>query len=137
RSTCTVPQGQPPAPTEKNSLPSQVNPLNYMFRDRSQDPAPNKTHKLPTTREESSITRADGDANWEYPSPQQMYNALLRKGYQDTDITAVEDMVAVHNFLNEGAWAEVVGWEERFAGGLLSGWRACKKGEEGAMEQIQ
>lgn len=62
-----------------------------------------------------------------------MYNALLRKGYADTDPTAVEAMVSVHNFLNEGAWAEVTEWERRFAGGLLKGWEACKRGEAGSM----
>lgn len=98
----------------------------------SQKPAPNQTIALPTTREESSIPRGapgSGEGNWEYPSPQQMYNALLRKGYTDTDATAVESMVAVHNFLNEGAWAEILEWERRFGRGLYRGWRMCRKGE--------
>lgn len=61
-----------------------------------------------------------------------MYNALLRKGYTDTDATAVESMVSVHNFLNEGAWAEIVEWERRFGRGLGQGWEACKRGEAGS-----
>lgn len=134
-SSCPVPHAQHTAPKEK-SLLSQLNPLNYMFPDLSQEPAPHQAIKLPTSREESSIPRSDANENWEYPSPQQMYNALLRKGYQDTDITAVEEMVAVHNFLNEGAWAEVVGWEQRFAHGLVKGWQTCKRGEENGPEQI-
>ena len=60
-----------------------------------------------------------------------MYNAMLRKGYDDTPEDAVESMVAVHNFLNEGAWAEIEGWEARFRKGLGYGWKACRKGEEG------
>lgn len=103
-----------------------------MFSSISQAPAPNQTHVLPTTRDESSIPKGSGDGNWEYPSPQQMYNALLRKGYTDTDVTAVESMVAVHNFLNEGAWAEIVEWERRFAKGLKRGWEVSKRGEENA-----
>ena len=47
-----------------------------------------------------------------------MYNAMLRKLYDDTPEDVVESMVAVHNFLNEGAWAEIEGWEARFAKGL-------------------
>ncbi|OTA62355.1 hypothetical protein K449DRAFT_382352 [Hypoxylon sp. EC38] len=114
---------------ESQSTLSRLNPLNYMFRDLSQAPAPDQTHVLPTSREPSTIPRGDGDGNWEYPSPQQMYNALLRKGYTDTDVTAVESMVSVHNFLNEGAWAEIMDWEKRFAGGLYKGWRLCSHGE--------
>jgi cytochrome c heme-lyase len=104
-----------------------------MFSDLSQDRAENQTVALPTEREPSTIPKGDGEGNWEYPSPQQMYNALLRKGYTDTDATAVESMVSVHNFLNEGAWAEIVEWERRFGRGLKKGWEICRRGEEGAM----
>lgn len=118
-----------PAPSKY----SKYNPLNYMFSDLSQDRAENQTIALPTEREPSTIPKGTGDGNWEYPSPQQMYNALLRKGYTDTDVTAVESMVSVHNFLNEGAWAEIVEWERRFNGGLRRGWDMCKRGEQGSM----
>lgn len=111
---------------------SKLNPLNYMFQSISQERAPDQTHELPTSRDESSIPRGTGDSNWEYPSPQQMYNALLRKGYTDTDVTAVESMVAVHNYLNEGAWGEIVEWERRFGKGLYRGWEVSKRGEENA-----
>lgn len=120
-----------PASTESSTL-SKLNPLNYMFHTISQAPAPNQTVALPTSREESTIPRGDGEGTWEYPSPQQMYNALLRKGYTDTDATAVESMVAVHNFLNEGAWAEIVDWERRFGRGLSRGWEISRRGEENA-----
>ncbi|KAK5654324.1 hypothetical protein OQA88_7502 [Cercophora sp. LCS_1] len=131
-SSCPVPHGNPEVPREERSAFSKLNPLNYMFPSISQAPAPNQTHALPTTRDESSIPKGTGDGNWEYPSPQQMYNALLRKGYTDTDVTAVESMVAVHNFLNEGAWAEIVEWERRFGKGLKRGWEVSKRGEENA-----
>jgi cytochrome c heme-lyase len=87
---------------------------------------------LPLERETSTIPKGDSEGNWEYPSPQQMYNAMLRKGYTDTPEDAVESMVAVHNFLNEGAWAEIIEWERRFGKGLSHGWRECSKGEEGS-----
>ncbi|KAH8808560.1 cytochrome c heme lyase [Xylogone sp. PMI_703] len=118
---------------KKSSTFSKLNPLNYMFPDLSQDRAPHQTASLPTEREPSSIPKGTGEGNWEYPSPQQMYNALLRKGYTDTDITAVESMVSVHNFLNEGAWGEIVEWERRFGRGLARGWEISKRGEENAL----
>lgn len=134
-SGCPVPHA---AKTEEKpkSLISQLNPLNYMFPDLSQKPAPNQAFALPTTRDESTIPKGSGDGNWEYPSPQQMYNALLRKGYTDTDITAVEGMVSVHNFLNEGAWQEIIGWEQRFSKGLYKGWQLCKRGEAHFDEEL-
>jgi len=67
-----------------------------------------------------------------------MYNAMLRKGHTDTPAEHVESMVAIHNFLNEGAWKEIVEWENIFAGGLSQGWEKCKRGEEGlAMDRAK
>ncbi|KAI0197804.1 cytochrome c heme lyase [Astrocystis sublimbata] len=140
-SGCPVPHASrtshsQPAPESQSTL-SKLNPLNYMFSNLSQAPAPNQTHALPLEREPSTIPRGDGAGTWEYPSPQQMYNALLRKGYTDTDVTAVESMVGVHNFLNEGAWAEIMAHEQRFAGGLYKGWRMCSRGEENFESTVQ
>ena len=127
---------------------SRINPFNRMPAFISQDRAAGQTIVLPRERELSSIPKGrhkvlsgtseatvsgedDGESgNWEYPSPQQMYNAMLRKGYTDTPEDAVESMVAVHNFLNEGAWAEIVEWERRFGRGLWRGWQKSKLGED-------
>ncbi|KAL4939538.1 hypothetical protein BDV06DRAFT_214201 [Aspergillus oleicola] len=131
-----VPPKSSPTPQElpvaepKQSTLSKLNPLNYMFASLSQERAPNQTVDLGVDREVSSIPRGDSQGNWEYPSPQQMYNAMLRKGYTDTPQDAVEAMVAVHNFLNEGAWNEIVSWERIFGKGLASGWEKVKRGEE-------
>jgi len=87
-----------------------INPLNQM-PSLTQTPAPNQSVRLPTDRTESSIPR-NGQAKWEYPSPQQFYNALVRKGWE-TPEEHVETMVEIHNFLNEEAWGEVLRWEKR------------------------
>ncbi|EER28323.1 cytochrome c heme lyase, putative [Coccidioides posadasii C735 delta SOWgp] len=125
-------------PDEQQSTLSKLNPLNYMFSNISQSRAPNQSVDLPVERELSSIPRADGaGGNWEYPSPQQMYNAMLRKGYTDTPQHAVEAMVAVHNFLNEGAWEEIVQWENTFSNGLKSGWDKCRRGSENLETELE
>lgn len=99
--------------------------------DLSNKRAEHQIQELPLSRERSTIPKGDGSL-WEYPSPQQMYNAMLRKGYTDTPTDAIESMVAVHNFLNEGAWAEIMGWERRFSRGLAEGYKVCARGEENA-----
>ena len=125
---------QSPQPESENdtttSTLSKYNPLNFMFSSLSNKPAENQSINLGLDREISSIPRGDADSNWEYPSPQQMYNAMLRKGYTDTPIDAVTSMVEVHNFLNEGAWREIVIWENIFGKGLREGWKKCRTGEE-------
>lgn len=116
---------------------SKLNPLNYMPAVISNKREyTEQAVSLPMEREPSTIPRGDGEGNWEYPSPQQMYNAMLRKGYTDTPAEHVESMVSVHNFLNEGAWDEIRGWEARFQAGIVEGYRRCSHGEEGAARQI-
>ena len=135
------PPQSPPAPSRSfanNSTLSKLNPLNYMPSLSNTREHDTQSIDLPLEREISTIPRGDADSNWEYPSPQQMYNAMLRKGYTDTPVDAVESMVAVHNFLNEGAWNEIVEWESIFSRGLVEGWTMCAKGEQGmAMERAK
>ncbi|KAM3421058.1 Holocytochrome c-type synthase [Cercospora zeina] len=127
-SSAQPPQSTSPTP----SYISKLNPLNYMPSNLANNREhTEQTIALPLEREASTIPRGDGQGTWEYPSPQQMYNAMLRKGYTDTPAEHVESMVAVHNFLNEGAWDEIRGWEGRFHAGLSRGWTLCSRGEEG------
>ncbi|KAI9766425.1 MAG: holocytochrome c synthase [Geoglossum simile] len=121
------------APDSHPSSLSKLNPLNYMPHSIPQSRAPDQPIDLPTSRSMSSIPKgaAPDEGNWEYPSPQQMYNAMLRKGFTDTPTDAVESMVEVHNFLNEGAWNEIVDWERRFGRGLSAAWQECSRGDDG------
>ncbi|KAG8931218.1 holocytochrome c synthase [Tulasnella sp. 417] len=106
------------APSESSGL----NPHNNMPNDLTHMPSPGQTMALPTERVTSSIPRPSspeedqaGSGRWEYPSPQQFYNALVRKGWE-TPEEHVETMVEIHNFLNEEAWNEVLKWEKRWSG---------------------
>ncbi|KAK5938951.1 holocytochrome c synthase [Knufia obscura] len=129
----------PPRQSQQASWSASLNPLNYMptFKNERAADSP-QSRSLALEREISSIPRGDADSNWEYPSPQQMYNAMLRKGHTETPAEDVTAMVAVHNFLNEGAWNEIVEWENIFAPGLSAGWEKCKRGEQGlAMDRAK
>ncbi|KAF8498513.1 cytochrome c and c1 heme-lyase [Russula emetica] len=94
-----------PCPVQHSETLDPRNHLPVLTQDRS----PSQTTDLPTDRTASSIPR-DGTGNWEYPSPQQFYNALVRKGWE-TPENEIETIVQIHNFLNEKAWEEVQKWE--------------------------
>lgn len=88
----------------RNSMPSIPNePLNA-----------SKQASLPTSREMSTIPMNEQGEVWQYPSPQQMLNAMSRKGYEGTNPEDVPAMVAVHNWLNEGSWEEILRWEKQY-----------------------
>ncbi len=86
-----------------------LNNMPYLSSER----APGQKVSLSRTKSISSIPRGEKEDEgvWEYPSPQQMYNAMIRKGKGAVPEDAVEPMVDVHNFLNEGAWDEILRWE--------------------------
>jgi len=96
----------------------ELNPLNQM-PNLAQERAPNQTLDLPLEREVSSIPRARDSSKWEYPSAQQFYNALVRKGWE-TPEEHVQTMVDIHNFLNEEAWQEILKWEPPYVVALFT-----------------
>lgn len=65
---------------------SDIDPLN-MMPPPNQRPAPDQPFPLSTTRQESSIPKADGKEGekWVYPSQQMFWNAMLRKGWRWKD----------------------------------------------------
>ncbi|OJT09826.1 Cytochrome c heme lyase [Trametes pubescens] len=109
-SSSTAPPPPAQCPISHDAPADGINPLNQM-PTLSQAPAAHQEAVLPTDRETSTIPRDDG-ARWEYPSPQQFYNALVRKGWE-TPEEHVETMVQIHNFLNEQAWLEILKWEKK------------------------
>ncbi|KAK9470928.1 cytochrome c and c1 heme-lyase [Dipodascopsis tothii] len=103
-------------PVDHTKLKGGVNPLNNM-PELSANRAPGQKGALDTERTFSSIPKGSdaSEGVWEYPSPQQMFNAIVRKGkHADDDEEAVTSMVDVHNFLNEGAWEEILRWEAKY-----------------------
>lgn len=83
-----------------------VNPANNMPQP-NQQPAPGQKYALPTDRVTSSIPSGDkGEPMWQYPSQQQFYNAMKRKGYTPHE-EEMDAVVAIHNAVNERAWGEV------------------------------
>lgn len=81
----------------------------------SQEKAPGQTLDLPTSRTLSSIPKTNTDDGnvWEYPSPQQFYNALVRKGWK-TPESEIPVIVDIHNFINEECWDQIRYWETKF-----------------------
>jgi cytochrome c heme-lyase len=122
---------------EYNVYSQPIDKMNNMPKGaKTQLPNPSQQIELPTDRVSSTIPKGgDGvETTWTYPSPQQFYNALSRKGKMDNannqsgggdggessegseGAASEEDMssvVALHNNMNEKTWAKVVEWEHQ------------------------
>ncbi|KAL7486225.1 hypothetical protein ACHAW6_011818 [Cyclotella cf. meneghiniana] len=101
--------------------------------NHSQIPAPGQRIPLSTQRVISSIPRGDvaeslaaetttppahqppDSSLWMYPSEQQFYNAMLRKGYRPP-IESIPSVLRIHNAVNERSWLQVCKWEKELHG---------------------
>ncbi|GMI46965.1 hypothetical protein TrCOL_g1172 [Triparma columacea] len=126
-SKCPVKGSPAPVP---NSIEEDAN-----YRQTQQ---PDQTFPLHTTRVKSSIPRsdympshqacpvinndksspassssatADPSDNWIYPSEQQYFNAVTRKGWKNVKAEDVPMIVKIHNEVNERSWNKVLMWE--------------------------
>ena len=87
---------------------STINPLNNM-PSFPNEPLDNQQLLLSQEKTPSSIKSKDGV--WVYPSPQQFYHALKRKGHE-TKESEIPTILDIHNFLNEECWKQVLLWEK-------------------------
>jgi hypothetical protein len=110
---------------EYNVYSQPIDKMNNMPKGaKTQLPNPSQQIELPTDRVSSTIPKGgDGvETTWTYPSPQQFYNALSRKGKMDntnnrssgggesSEVAASEEdmtsVVALHNNMNEKTCAK-------------------------------
>jgi cytochrome c heme-lyase len=80
----------------------------------TQEKAPGQTLDLPTARTLSTIPKTNTEGKvWEYPSPQQFLNALVKKGWE-TPEQEIPVIVDIHNFINEECWDQIMYWEKKY-----------------------
>eukprot|EP00934_Nitzschia_sp_Nitz4_P003638 Nitzschia sp. Nitz4//scaffold43_size134323//108004//108789//NITZ4_003316-RA/size134323-processed-gene-0.68-mRNA-1//-1//CDS//3329551999//3628//frame0 len=85
---------------------------------------PHAEQRLPlsTHRAQSNIPRGEGEenpfhqtglgaSNWVYPSEQQVFNAMKRKGWQGVEEESIPSFLQVHNSVNERSWRQLCEWE--------------------------
>jgi cytochrome c heme-lyase len=77
---------------------------------------------LGTERQVSTIPRGDGETtpshqheesanNWVYPSEQQLYNAMRKKGWSNIPEESISTVLQIHNNINERTWRQIQSWE--------------------------
>lgn len=87
-------------------------PLNHIPDDLQQQQPSDP--QLSTTRQSSTIPRADSPHHWQYPS-EAMFHAALARKHRPVPADAVPSMLAIHNHLNEQVWREIMTtWESRY-----------------------
>ena len=116
-----------PVKGSSKSLPASIEEA----AKHSQLPAPGQKIPLSTQRVISSIPRGeDGEEDastdntksipahqpvnsqhWQYPSEQQFYNAMLKKGYRPP-VESIPSVLQIHNAVNERSWLQVCKWEK-------------------------
>lgn len=94
----------------------------------AQTPHPEQRLPLSTHRLESTIPRSshgstpghqirvddpsNSSTTWVYPSEQQVFNAMKRKGWNGVEEESIPSFLQIHNSVNERSWKEVQKWEQ-------------------------
>ena len=115
-SGCPVPHDQRERhmnPHTYNVYGEKINPANQMPQTSVHLPIPGQKVPLSQDRVQSSIPKGGSAGTWSYPSEQQFYEALDRKGKKgDVSEHDVGVVVAIHNRMNERTWMKVKQWEK-------------------------
>lgn len=114
---------QTPQPGQK--LPLSTHRMESTIpRSNSSTSSPDRARPLPAhqIRMKSTTTSStDGDNNnnnsnknstWIYPSEQQVYNAMQRKGWNTIEEEAIPSFLQIHNSVNERGWKQIQQWEQ-------------------------
>ncbi len=81
-------------------------------KDKTSSPPPPPPPPLPPHQ-----YNTDNPKNhWVYPSEQQYYNAIRRKGHANVTEDLIPIMLQIHNSVNEQGWKQVCYWERIFLG---------------------
>jgi cytochrome c heme-lyase len=64
-----------------------------------------------TTNTTNNTTNTTNNNNWVYPSEQQLYNAMRRKGWNNIPEESIEYVLQIHNVTNERTWRQIQLWE--------------------------
>ena len=51
------------------------------------------------------------DKKWVYPSEQQMFNAMRKKGWTNVPEESIPVVLQIHNHINESTWNQILEWE--------------------------
>jgi cytochrome c heme-lyase len=88
----------------------------------AQTPQPDQRLPLSVHRATSSIPRGNTEesphhqvesesSTWVYPSEQQVFNAMKRKGWQGIQEESMPSFLQIHNSVNERSWRQLQQWE--------------------------
>ncbi|KAJ0395066.1 hypothetical protein P43SY_011454 [Pythium insidiosum] len=96
-----------------NVYGQRIDPTNMMPYNPNQEPNDEQRYPLTQERVQSTIPKGGTEGTWLYPSEQMFFNALKRKGKgEDVHEGDVSTIVAIHNNMNERAWAQVEQYEK-------------------------
>ena len=88
------------------------NEINNNNENNHQSSTPGHQVRAPGNHQHGSSSSASTDAQWIYPSEQQVFNAMKRKGWKGIEEESIPSFLQIHNSVNERSWKEVQKWEE-------------------------
>ena len=64
----------------------------------------------------NNVDATKAKSTWVYPSEQQVFNAMKRKGWDGIEEESIPSFLQIHNFVNERSWRLLCEWENEYKG---------------------
>jgi len=106
-----TPQPGQRLPLSTHRLESTI-PRSSTNNNRNQNQSSTPAHQIVAQHSGAEATTSSSDT-WVYPSEQQVFNAMKRKGWQGIEEESIPSFLQIHNSVNERSWKELLKWEER------------------------
>lgn len=100
---------QTPHPDQKGVALSTHRMVSSIPRGATEETDKGPHHQATTA---PAAQEKKASSNWIYPSEQQFFNALRKKGWNDVQAEEIPSVLEIHNTVNERTWKQVIRWEE-------------------------
>jgi cytochrome c heme-lyase len=77
-----------------------------------EDPGLLKTGVADSLPRHQAGTTGEDHSRWVYPSEQQLYNAMRRKGWSNVPETSIPVVLQIHNAVNETTWSRLLEYHQ-------------------------
>ena len=80
--------------------------------DSEDEKGPHHQPPLPSSENACNHAADSNPTRWMYPSEQQFFNALRKKGWDNVEAESIPSVLQIHNTVNERTWNQIVEWEQ-------------------------
>lgn len=102
---------QDPHPDQKGVFLSTHRMISSIPRGATEEKGPHHQPTAAPSGHPDEANTSNAPSHWIYPSEQQFFHALRKKGWDHVEAETIPSVLEIHNTVNERTWKQVQEWE--------------------------